>query len=136
MNSVLHWQHLNLFIALYPESNSRKQLGTSIPRHELCAALAASQSVHCLISELDNSISSVINYSDSLVVFGYLRKKTKKFSLYVTAPVGGIRLLLQSINGSISKQTKTSRHCYSRQLLAISWLSGSFLLALFDDLDC
>ena len=94
-----------------------------------------------LLSELDLSISSVIYYSDSLVVLGYLRNKTKRFSRYVTARVGGI-LSSSSIDQWKYIQTDknpadiATREHTSTQLLNSSWLSGPSFLGLSDDFNC
>lgn len=56
---------------------------TSIPRLELCSAVAAAIATVELTKELDIEPSSVTLYSDSTVTLGYLKNSSKRFSKYV-----------------------------------------------------
>jgi hypothetical protein len=58
--------------------------GHTIPRLELCAAVLAVELAEIISAQLNIPISSMIFYSDSKVVLGYLSNKTRRFFTYVS----------------------------------------------------
>ena len=60
---------------------------TSIPRLELCAAVESALASRRILEEIGNHVDRVCCHTDSNVVLGYLRNKSRVFSRYVTARV-------------------------------------------------
>lgn len=76
---------------LYGESKVAPRGAVTIPRLELCAALDAVLSVKKLIKELPFVVDETVYYTDSLVVLGYIKNLTRRFTRYVTRRVDIIR---------------------------------------------
>ena len=114
---------------VFGSSRVAPKAATSIPRLELCAALAATQSTQYVLSELDLDISSISYYSDSKVTLGYLRNRSKRFSRYVTSRVNGILssssvLDWNFIPTDANPGDIASRRHTPQQLLNSVWLVG------------
>ena len=62
----------------------------TIPRAELCAALLATILLAAVLADIRLPIDQIRVYTDSMVVPGYLRNTTKRFSKYVTRRVEAI----------------------------------------------
>ena len=102
---------------------------TTIPRLELCAALYAIQSYQHVRNEIDLSFKRVCFYSDSKVVLGYLKNKTKRFSRYVTTRVGLILAASTSEQWHYVETEKNpadiaTRPQTPRSLMETTWFSG------------
>ncbi|XP_060080540.1 uncharacterized protein LOC132559922 [Ylistrum balloti] len=64
--------------------------GHSIPRLELCAALLAVEIVEILQEQIYTPSENMIFYSDSKVLLGYLKNRTRRFYVYVANRVSRI----------------------------------------------
>lgn len=101
----------------------------TIPRLELCAALDVAMAVHDVTEKLSIPLHSVFLFSDSMIVFGYLKNETKRFSRFVTRRVS---LILESFPSSQWCHVPTannpadiaSRPQCVQSLQASFWLTG------------
>ena len=64
---------------------------TTIPRLELCAAILGIEMTELINQELDVKPDTVVYYSDSRVVLGYITNETRRFYVYVSNRVERIR---------------------------------------------
>nr|XP_022305787.1 uncharacterized protein LOC111112553 [Crassostrea virginica] len=64
---------------------------TTIPRLELCAAVLAAETSKIVERNIDVKVESVMFYTDSKIVLGYLYNETRRFYVYVTNRVQHIR---------------------------------------------
>ena len=69
---------------LFANSKVAPRSANTMPRLELCAAVEAAQSASYIMAELPKLVfSSVLFYSDSMIVLGYISNKERAFSKYV-----------------------------------------------------
>ena len=105
----------------------------TIPRLELNAALEASQAAKWISTNLRKPIAKTCLYSDSLVVLGYLRNISRRFSKYVSRRVYQV---LQSskveqwhyIPSDKNPADMTTRPHTCQQLAETSWFGGPHIL--------
>ena len=109
------------------------QAATSMPRLELCAAVEATVAADNVMKDLNLDISSVMFYSDSRVVLGYIFNKTRRFKKYVSTRVKIIlsmsnREQWRYVNSKHNPADISSRPQTPRELSKSMWLKGpSFL---------
>ena len=72
---------------IFGSSKVSPRTADTIPRMELSGAMDSVSSVQKVIKELSLNVDAVHYYTDSLVVLGYLRNTTKRFSRYVARRV-------------------------------------------------
>ena len=124
---------------VFGSSRVSPKAATSIPRLELCAALYAVQSYQHIINEIDITFRTIHFYSDSKVVLGYLKNRTKRFSRYITSRVGLILAAskidqwnyVESENNPADIATRPHT---PRTLIKTTWFSGPSFLRRGDDL--
>ena len=75
---------------VHGESRVAPKAATSIPRLELCAAVAAITSCKQTLQELKNKPDNVFYYSDSQVVLAYIQNTAKRFAGYIQRRVDAI----------------------------------------------
>ena len=108
---------------------------TTIPRLELCAAVEGVTRSRSVLKELTKPISSVLFYTDSKVVLGYLKNQSERFSKYVTRRV---ELILRNslvenwryIDTNRNPADLCTRPTTPSQLLSSNWISGPRFLQL------
>ena len=106
----------------------------TIPRLELCAAMAVVRAACRVRKELRLPLHQTFFYTDSLVVLGYLKNTSKRFSRYVARRVEEILKysdLLQwsHLAGRCNVGDVATRPHSPSQLIKTDWLTGpSFLL--------
>jgi hypothetical protein len=84
MRSVSDDDHQGVSVAFVcGESRVAPRAAVTIPRLELCAAVAAAQSLHFVLAELSRPVASVTLYTDSRVVLGYIKNVERRFQRYV-----------------------------------------------------
>ena len=64
---------------------------TSIPQLELCGTVLAVQAVNKILKEIDMKINEVTFFTNSKVVPGYIRNKSRPFYVYIANRVELIR---------------------------------------------
>ena len=102
---------------------------TTIPRMELCAAVAATRTARRVKRAMSNPTDYTRFYTDSQVVLAYLRNVTAAFSLYVTRRVDAI--LTNSaesewryVPGRANPADYATRPSSPRALQDSDWLTG------------
>ena len=110
---------------------------TTIPRLELSAALLAALHVRAIAIELRITIDAVYLYSDSMVVLGYLRNRTKCFSKYVARRVEATLRLYDSSKWSyvpteLNPADLATRPSTPAQVEESMWFSGPRFLTETD----
>ena len=106
---------------------------TSIPRLELCGAVLATEAARKVTQELDMEIASVIYYTDSKVVLGYIKNDTRRFYVYVANRVQAIRNLSQPdqweyVESSVNPADQATRGLKPNQLMESLWINSPGLL--------
>ena len=114
---------------VFGNSRVAPRSATSIPRLELCAAVAAAQCAQYVLQELDLEIDLVKYYTDSLVVKGYLENRTRRFTRYVTARVNQVLSSSASdqwayIPSEMNPADAATRGHTPKELIASSWQCG------------
>ena len=114
---------------VYGNSKLAPRAALTVPRLELCAALNSVRSANFIMSELDLNLPKVVFYTDSNVVLGYLRNRTRRFSRYVTSRVQEILSLTtpdqwKYIQTHINPADIATRCHTPIQLVSSFWFSG------------
>ena len=125
---------------VFGNSRVAPRSATTIPRLELCAAVAAAQSAQYVIGEIDLKIDLVRYYTDSLVVKGYLDNKKKRFSRFVTSRVNQILSSTtpdqwKHVPSQLNPADAATRGHTPEELQASSWLCGPKFLRTRGDFD-
>ena len=100
---------------------------TSIPRLELCGALALALAVQDVKGALHRKPDHTTCYTDSKVVLGYLQNRERRFSKYVTRRVAAIANLetdWRFVGTADNVADLASRPTTPRKLLRSPWLRG------------
>ncbi|XP_060761029.1 uncharacterized protein LOC132870982 [Neoarius graeffei] len=106
----------------------------TIPRLELCAAVMAVEIAEVISEEIDLPLNSVIFYTDSKVVLGYIFNQSRRFYVYVNNRVQRIRQSTMPeqwhyVPTDRNPADHGSRSVPASRLGNTSWLTGpSFLL--------
>ena len=113
------------------QSRLAPKAAVTVPRLELGAALLASQ--HAKSIQADLSIESLCLYSDSRIVLGYLRNKSKTFVRYVTRRIEAILVEFDEscwhfVPTDCNPADIATRPVSPSQLLQSSWLTGPTFL--------
>ena len=114
---------------VFASSKVSPRAATTIPRLELCAAVAAAMSAQYVHVELNKTIHLVQYYSDSNIVLGYLNNRVRRFSRYVTSRVQNILSLCSPnqwkyISTENNPADIATRAHTPKQLVGTSWLQG------------
>ena len=101
----------------------------TIPRMELCAALAAVVAAEELLKDLRTHFWVIRYYTDSTIVLGYLRNRDRSFSKYVTRRVEAIlqrapEELWVYVPTESNPADLATRPISPAQLATSSWLRG------------
>ena len=125
---------------VFGNSRVAPRSATTIPRLELCAAVAAAQCTQYTLSEIDLQVDLVRYYTDSLVVKGYLNNKKKRFSRFVTSRVS--RILASStpdqwvyVPSNLNPADAATRGHTPEELQASSWFCGPEFLRTGGDFE-
>ncbi|XP_051265175.1 uncharacterized protein LOC127368389 [Dicentrarchus labrax] len=106
----------------------------TIPRLELCAAILAVEIADMLTDEIDVQFHSVRFFTDSKVVLGYIRNKSRRFYVYVSNRVQRIRKSSRLEQWNYvpmftNPADHASRSIPANTLMSSTWLKGpDFLL--------
>ncbi len=109
------------------------QTSHTVPRLELCAAVLAVEIAEQIIQELDIKPDTLLFYTDSKVVLGYICNETRRFYVYVSNRVQRIRKFThpeqwQYIPTSQNPADVATRPVTACRLIETNWLTGpSFL---------
>lgn len=103
--------------------------GHTIPRLELCAAVLAVEIAEIVTEQLDVTFSTVRFYTDSKVVLGYIRNRTRRFYMYVSNRVERITSFTDPeqwsyVPTSVNPADHATRSIPAGQLKHCNWLSG------------
>ncbi|KAK3100574.1 hypothetical protein FSP39_022032 [Pinctada imbricata] len=115
------------------KSKLAPQSGHSIPRLELCGAVLATEIGEFISEHLDIPLSWIKYYTDSKVVLGYIRNKTRRFHTYVSNRVSCIHSISNPQQWSYVPSNLNPSDCATRgSLLDLSilddWLKGPIYL--------
>ena len=118
------------------------QASNAIHRLELCAAVLVVEMTNSIIKDLSIDISATCMYSDSMIVLGYIRNTTKRFSVYVTRRVEAITRLFPSSHWRFVSTHDNPADLGTRprsptELKASIWFTGpAFLLTQYSEPPC
>ncbi|XP_016336888.1 uncharacterized protein LOC107684994 [Sinocyclocheilus anshuiensis] len=105
----------------------------AVPRLELCAAVLAVEIAEQIVQELDINPDTLLFYTDSKVVLGYICNETRRFYVYVSNRVQRIREFTHPeqwryIPTSQNPADVATRPVAACRLIETNWLTGpSFL---------
>ncbi|XP_061186136.1 uncharacterized protein LOC133194158 [Saccostrea echinata] len=118
---------------LMGKSKLSPQLGHTIPRLELCAAVLCTELAAFVLKHIDTTIHEVKFYTDSRIVLGYIYNQTKRFHTYVTNRVQRIRQhstpkQWNYISSEANPADIGSRGIFANELPHSMWLQGPVCL--------
>ena len=114
---------------VYGGSRVSPRSAVTIPRLELCAALESTRAICYISKELNCHMDSVMLYTDSRVVLGYLNNADRRFSKYVSNRVGCILKVTSPEQWNYVSTTDNTADIASRaqtpqSLINSNWFKG------------
>ncbi|XP_071492621.1 uncharacterized protein [Diadema antillarum] len=114
---------------VFGKSKLAPKSGHTIPRLELCAAVLATEVASVVCRELNIQAATVVFFTDSRIVLGYLNNTTRRFHTYVANRVHKVLSFSQPSQWRYVPTANNPADCgtrpvSARSLKGSSWLTG------------
>ncbi|XP_071489137.1 uncharacterized protein [Diadema antillarum] len=114
---------------VFGKSKLAPKSGHTIPRLELCAAVLATEVANVVCRELNIQAATVVFFTDSRIVLGYLNNTTRRFHTYVANRVHKVLSFSQPSQWRYVPTANNPADCgnrpvSARSLKGSSWLTG------------